>query len=44
MGGANFTVHSAFLQGAANESKGLFTWREEDPSDRKIREGEETFR
>jgi len=26
------------------KSKGLFTWREEDPSTRKILEGETTFR
>ena len=25
-------------------TKGLFTWREEDPSTRKIREGGKTFR
>ena len=28
----------------ARYSQGLFTWREEDPSPRKIREGGKTFR
>ena len=30
--------------GKINASEGLFTWREEDPRTRKIREGGKTFR
>ena len=36
-GNNSFFCHQFF-------SKGLFTWREEDPSTRKIREGGKTFR